>query len=92
MADGVPLEKADPALVNDVAWHAVAGKRFQRQKLFVTDAWISFLLMEILIVTECFRILTFVFMAASNCERSFVVFSPLMDMPFPPASHLTWVL
>ena len=82
----------DPALKMDLSWHHVAGVRYDRFKAFMLDPWTRFLLLSILIVVENFRILTQFFIWASNAERSFVGFPPLMQIQYEPTSHLCWTL
>ena len=87
-ADGLD----DPALRMDMCWNEVAGKRFARFSTFVQDRWSQFVMMTIVIVHEPFRILTHVFMASSNKERSFVGYPALMDILYEPTSALVWAL
>ena len=82
----------DPALRMDVCWHDVAGKRYKRTVEFMNDRWAMFVLRTLVVVQEIYRGLTRSFMAASNNTKSFVGFSPIMDMLYEPTSHLVWAL
>ena len=76
----------DPALRLDLSWHEVAGKRYARLERMVSNVWQEYVLMVTLLVAEPFRIMTHVLIAASNNERSFVGFPPLMNLLYDPTS------